>query len=607
MSQVGSGKQTKQAYGLILIVLMAMGFALFCTNDIVRKNDQAAMLAGAYELAQGNSPAWGEYYQYDKTFMLYWFCAGVFRLLPHADWAVFNANFISAAFYWVSLVGFVCARRRSLRLLPLICFLSAPAVLLNTLYSNSSLLSSAFLWLAVSFLLPPSRKSGRSWSALGGGVCIFLATGARLDILLSVPFLLWMLSDEPRGSLRLAVRDLLGSAPRWALIMGALAATALAVSLGGEGATSDLFFQWKMAAGYLVFGFGAAGVLFLVYAGVIFMRSSRVNGALERVYFLTGGLLFCLPLLFYLPQIHTPRYFWRACELMLIFGISRRGRALCADAWHRLAGSRSPAGLRAVLLVAALLPFCLGLQAPSLRRPRPTAVQPVLYPTGDGVYPMGAYFWFMLRMRNAQSNPLDHNQLIWNAIRDCAPLWEAEEVPVLWSPQFGSFKLAASLAGGSVECQRFDQLKSNLPFYADSRNLMRRDPKTPQLDREEILGYSSRFVSSQYSGVGILQIGCGSPAWGRKTALLNRIFQGDEYRVFSNPKLPFSKSLAGHKLILFGREPFPGSSSAPDSDYYFCQLQLPEGRERLDELIVRYNMPLAGSVFPTWMSLQEFE
>ena len=130
----------KKSINILLLLAVAI-FSLWCTGGLMRKNDQAVILTGAYDIAQSRMQAPSAYYQYDKTYVLYWTCAAVLKFLPAGISPIAGANISLALIFWSVLAVFVLRFRRTLSPLALLCFLTAPAVLLNTfclLYTSPS-------------------------------------------------------------------------------------------------------------------------------------------------------------------------------------------------------------------------------------------------------------------------------------------------------------------------------------------------------------------------------------------------------------------------------------------------------------------------------------
>jgi hypothetical protein len=575
----------KAKLNILLLVLFAAGSHL-CIGGLMRKNDQATILAGANDLAHNRFRDPSVYYQVDKTYVLYGVCAALIKCAPPDVDPIAVANTGLALIFWSALFVFVIRFRRRLEPLALLCFLSAPAVLFNTVYVNSSVLSSAFLLLSAAFLMNEEKRGG--WLA---ALLFFLAVGSRVDVILLLPLILWLTAPFPTigefldrfsKGWKKGMAGLTLFSNGWKLIgAGILALAAGRLICRSGGAAFDPIFNWKMVAGYTTFGFGAAGLLFALYLIELISPLMSRKGVLERIHQLAGIAAFLLPVLFFIPQLHAPRYFWRGCEVLLLLPVSGRVPVLRAR------------GVRTVVVLAATVPLFVGIRLPALNRPQMTMAQPTLFPSGDGFYPMGGYLPYLFRLRNANARPVDHNQLVWSAVHSAQFDFTPDgKIPVLWTPMYGYFLLEASLRGGDAQCLSLATI-GDQTFYADSRSLMRDDPKTPLGDLPQILSIPSRFVSPVSAGVGVLKFGDGDDQWGRQTRLLNRLFCGNEYRILAPGSVPD----ASRRAVFFSKEFFAGSERDAGSGLYYsggkvCQESTP--------------VFCAEAVFPDWMSLQTF-
>ncbi|NOU35175.1 MAG: hypothetical protein HOO88_00130 [Kiritimatiellaceae bacterium] len=555
----------------ILILLAVAAFSLWCTGDLMRKNDQATILAGAYDLAHGRMQDSSAYYQYDKTYVLYWTCAAILKIFPDTVSPIVITNISLAILFWSALAAFVVRFRRTLEPLVLLCFLTAPAVLLNTLYVNSSVLSSAFLLLSAAFLLQEKQRG--SWLA---GIFFFLAVGSRADAILLLPLLLWLITPFPVAGKSLAdfSRHLKLCAA------GVLALGAGRILCPEAGASIDPIFNLKMVAGYAVFGFGAAGLLFALYSFRLIAPSAEKRG-LEKLYGLAGLAAFLLPVLFFIPQLHAPRYFWRGCEAVLLLAVSGR-----FPAWNNRM-------LKTCFVLIALLPMFLGVRLPALTRPQLTVTQPTLFPSGDGFYPMGGTVPFLLKLRHAVEQPVDHNQMVWSAVHSAQFDFSPEKtIDVLYTPMYGYFMLEASLRGGFARCLPYEQLHDR-PFYADSRSLMRADPKTPLNAQQQVLTLPALFVSPVSGGIGVLRFGVGDDQWGNQTRLLTRLFAGNEYRILNAGILPDETK----QTVCFSALPFANSERDAATGLYYSS----DSKSSVSD-----GIHCAEAALPRWMSLRAF-
>lgn len=568
-----------------LLVAVFAVLSLSCLGELVRKNDQVAILSGAIDLSRGHVQSWANYYQYDKCYVLYWVLAGVFKLTRSLSPVVVGNAFV-CLFFWGALFFFVRRQPRVSRVALLACC-CAPAILFNAVYVNSSVFASAFLLIAVVLLSGHGRSVG-----VAAGLSLFAATGSRIDIVLLLPFLIWHFMPASFFGARMFRWKKV-----WLIGLSALAALGLGLAQR-ETATImvDPLFNLKVLAGYTAFGFGAMSLLYVAAMVVLLSAAVRVRG--HRLFYLGGAIALLVPVLFYLGQLHTPRYFFRACEATLLFFCSRRGRVLFgAFGW------RKP--VRVITCAGCVLPLVLGLNLDDIRRPQLTLRNATCFPSGDGYYPMGAYLHFMTRLKRANREPIDHNQLVWAAVKSADLDFKAGPVPVLWSPMFGYFMLRASLENGVADCRGFSHWGEQ-SFYAETRTWMRADPKFGQEGMAALLDVPSTSVSEEAGGVEVRRFGAGESEWGNRVDFLNRIFSGNEYRIygadqFSN--LPaingvfFSKSRKSLLSVL------PNHAEIKDfCGFYYARVAVNEIKPGVEASSVM----VATAVRPDWMSIQSF-
>ena len=568
----------------IALLIVFSAASLWCAGGLMRKNDQAVILAGAVDLARGQLQPWSAYYQFDKTYVLYGIVSAILKVCPDSD-PVTTANAGLVLIFWTALAVFVGVSRERLSPAVLLCVLASPAVLFNTPYVNSSVLSSAFLLLCGAFILRADRVS--SWLA---ALFYFLAVGSRSDVILLLPLLFWLGTPIPEsGSFREWFSSLwqkdsqalsLFSRLLKLVVAGAVALILGPILAGGVGMALDPIFNWKMVAGYTVFGFGAAGMLWVLQLVCLGRLVVKQRAGWPVLYGLAGLLAFLLPVLFFLPQLHAPRYFWRGCEAVLLLSVS--GRLPQFDR-----------RVMAICILAAVLPLLVGIRLPQLNHPQLTVTSPTHFPSGDGFYPMGAYGSFLGCLHRAAIAPVDHNQRVWIAAQQAVfqPL-EDGTVPVLNTPMSGYLLLSASLKGQSAVRASFEGLPS-VGFYVDSRSLMRTDPKNP-FELNRILDVPMEFVSPVSDGIGILRVGTGRREWGAQTKLLNRYFNGNEYRIYSVDKA----SLSNRNYICFSKKDFTGARYDSLSKLYWSEKS---------PAVLRSDILLAQAVLPSWMSLQAFK
>lgn len=575
-------------------VLLIAAASLWSTSGFLRKNDQATILAGAIDWSRGDRQAWSRYYQFDKTYVLYAYTATVLKInraLDQPTDTVRLANRAVALAFWVALFVFVWRYRQPLDPLLVIAVLLSPAILLNTQYVNSSTLSSALLLLSLATVR--SR-----W----GIVFFFLAVGARADALLLLPLYGWLLltfpvsndwKNRPKSFQRLEKMaekfPMIGKTQKissndwkivFALALAGLAAFAVGrIWAGGGGTDLDPFFNLRVALGYIVFGFGGATLVFLWVLG----RWVRRELELAIWWRVLGALAFALPVLFFLPQLHAPRYFWRAGEAILMVAVLAP-----------TLGALRPLVVRVVVALAVLAPVLVGVQMPVLGQPRLTLSAPTLFPSGDGHYPMGAYASFLAQFRAAERVPIDHNQRVWWAAR--ATQFTANvsgRFPIVTTPMFGYLMLSGSLQGLIGEARPYAQMEGPTP-YVDSRTLSRADVKFGAAGwLQDVLEEPIEVVSPEFDGISMLRLGVGDHTWAQRARLLNRIFDGDEYRIgVASEVVP----PAGHRAVWFAAQAVDQAQRDEKTGWYVQHTaSTAEG------------VYVAWAALPDWMSVRAFE
>ncbi len=500
----------KRFWAFALFILVA-AVSLFCLSDLVRKNDQVAILSGAIDLSRDRLQEWGNYYQYDKCYVVYWLLGGVFKMIPQVDPIALGNGFGCVLFF--GAFGFWLKNQKQISTVALLGFLTAPALLFNTIYVNSSAFASAFLFIGLALFQKRSVLTN-----ILAAVSLFGATGSRVDIVLIVPFLIW--SIMPASFFGAKIFRwwrwiVLAIGPFFGLVLGFILRETKTPLL-------DPFFNSKMVLGYAVFGFGALALLYLVSALKVFTVSFKRKKIIQKLFYALGAVAILLPAVFYVGQLHTPRYFLRAAEIALLFCFSRRGQLLL----NRLIFRRT---IFSVTAIGCIIPIFVGINLGELNRPRLTVENVTYFPSGDGYYPMGSYAYFLGRLKTANENPIDHNQLVWKAVSN-ADLDFSKPVPVLWTPMFGYFMLRASLENGVAECLPFSDLEG-VEFYSETRTWMRIDPKFAQNEISALLDLPSKPVSESFFGVEVREFGVGDMKWSEQNRELAEFFGGSEYRI----------------------------------------------------------------------------
>lgn len=539
-------------------------------SDTMRESDQASILDGGIALSRGDVSPWrADFYNYDRQFLTYWVVAAVVSVSSSEravspERLLFATNLAASLILWVGVAGLVVCRARGDRLVAALvaAIVVAPSLLLSSGLLCSNIVSGGFLAVLAALLYSKRFRAEVRLSLVAG--LTFAAVGARADAVLCLPFLCWVSVPASR------FRALLLKPEHWASSAGAIAALALGEWV--KRSDSILFypspFVFRIVAAYSTFGLGASLGVVALLIGLISWRIARSTTARRKNFFVLGLVCALLPLVFYGAQLVSPRHWLTTIWVMLFFVTSRRGRAMM-----RL-GLRPQA--RRVLAVAALLgafvPMVIGVHLPALSSPRLIVRDATLYPSADGLWPMGAYADFIGALRRASREPIDHNQEIWAALGQ-TPLPsvdgpEKREVPLYWTPMLSYFKLAATLQGKrGVQYSRSHY--DAAPFLIGDERTLRKDAtplsRATTLNREQArLGHRPKTLVSP-SGLRqpIVKIEALGSLRASEVEIERRLavtscFAGDEFTVrpVGEDEWKWSPSRRGKMVVFFSDAPF---------------------------------------------------
>lgn len=552
---------------LTLCVLLASVVVIaFALGPVMRESDQASILFGAVQLADGTeSPLRNAHYNYDKQYVTYLLMALARRVAPDVD-VVLLGNIMGFSIFWGGLATLLVTGR--VRQMPqaaaLTTVLLSPALWLFTPYLSSAGFSGGLYFLAwVAW-----RRTGRSPALPVIALLLtFLAVGARADAVLALPWLAWCLTPAQIMS-KLWHRQRI-----WQIAVAGLAAVLVGrMIFSGHGVDFHApFFLPKVYGAFLFFGLGAAALSWLWFvarlgccAGLRF-NQHRPTGW----FYLAGVLALLLPAIYYLPQMFSPRY-WLVLLCTLLPGLlTRRGACLLGFANR----PRATAALTLVWLAGALIPLGIGLRLPFPNRPHLTFGPATLYPSADGLQPMGALLAYHFSTLAAPNHLTDHNQATWLSAR--AVHYEANasgQIPVLDFSLRSYVQLAAALRG-----QPSVVVPATAPFfYSDMRDLLRTyhtpDRFLPASRLNESSTLNIQPVGPEIAGRQIVRVQSGlvpNRAWLTQQTLA-RAFGGNDFlpRDFlkTGAQLNTTVSDEGKTLVLYGSQPFSVQLTEPDSE-----------------------------------------
>lgn len=506
--------------------------------------DQASLLYGAVRLAQGEG--WSGLYNAGSQFVTYLLHAGVHRLDAVAGRPldpVTLSNATTFLLFWGSLAALILHRRPGSGTAVLVAAtLLAPILLLHSAFLSSAFTSAAFLTVLMTAWSPTPAVRRRTLLAVAVGS--FLATGARADAVLALPFMSWLAAPDR------SLKAWLGSARTWCAAAGALAALAVGILIqGGMIRTGDvMIFRLPVVVAYLVFGLGMALVVWLVLATRLW---TATDGGGERWFRWGGAVAFLLPVAYYTVHLYSPRYLLLPV-LLSLFALVEAGRDGAADRvradlrrlldWgpHRVILQRG-------LLVLAIVPLLAGVRLPAPAAPSLTLTRPTCLPSADGLLPMGCLVRYVWHRENSAAGFMDHNAVLGRLARrvryEADPATGAVTVP--YTPMCYYLHYAIAEQGLRVRSVNRPEVTSSGLFYADSRSLVRPDVQPMRVGSgarpalgTDWWGAGLRWATPPVDGLGIVAGGGAgdAPEGAEVLALLQegaREFGGDDFRIFS--------------------------------------------------------------------------
>jgi len=600
------------ACSLTVLVLASLALGPF-----MHETDQGWLLDGAAGIANGHLDVARGDFNFDKQFVSYLLPGVLFRFFPrpfNPDLLVLAGNVLAMVLFWGAFLGLLA---RSARRVPLA--LALPVILTPAFLVHSPFYASAFVSAALVMLLAAVLDRKR-WDWPRHAVVFamaFCAVGARLDAILLLPLLAMLHAPRRR------MADVLKSPNTWLMAAAGLAAFFLgrALYLAPSFDFVPQPFALKQVFAYLAFGLGGAGLLLLAALHAVW-RARHWNRCRVWLVFLAAGL--AMPMGYYCLQLLSPRHCVIGALSVLVFLCASSGGAILRVYFRQKVFG--PA-LKFALMLAALAPVFVGLDIPELRHPRLTFTQPTLVPSAAGVCPLGAYLGHALNVRR-QHGFMDQNQAIWAAAKTTQ--FESDAgggVPTLLTPVESYLILAIRLQ--DLTPRHHSLQIGQLPprFYMDSRSLMRfqfaLSSKTGVMDDFFRTTALQPATTTDWQGVTILRGDTNSrPAADSLSArlwVLNEAFGGNEFRIEPPETLQkIPDALAGKKLVLASRQNFTVASGQKASfteindgalgDWRVCEIGPLNAAESIRlRGVAPAAMVVAVSVFPEWMSLQQFQ
>ena len=368
----------------------------------MRESDQASVIYGSLQLAQDGDLVDRDFYNYDRTYISYWILAGIYSSsgidISDSVKVVALGNTVACVVFLLGLVIVFITygpTNRAEWIIACSCLFS-PVILFSAPLLSSNVISAGWLFFLVLFL----RKEECLSNCLICGLFGFLAVGARADALLVMPLLACLSSKEA------SFMSMVKSRRLWILAVSSVLALILGTWLSSSAAYNpSKFFNSKLFLSYLVFSMNGSLVVLIVIC--LFLVRTSVNS--RNCFPILVLLSIIMPLMFYGNLLYSPRHLMTTVLLILFIVLFPRG----SEYLRNLRSSRYGKLSLMSVAVATLFSSLVGIRMSSMKSGKFVLSEPTLYPTADGLWPMGGNFRFLSRLKKASTTPIDHNQRVW--------------------------------------------------------------------------------------------------------------------------------------------------------------------------------------------------
>jgi hypothetical protein len=491
-------------------------FVLWAVGDALRHNDEAAYINGALQIAQGKVSPWhADLFNYDKQYASYWLIAGLLRLVRFRS-VVLVTNYAQAIVFCLAFGAVVFGRLRRVPIALALPLVLCPILVLSVPFVETGMISLAFLMFGFAVL-----RRGRPLRQALACLLIAIAAACRADLVLAVPALI--LTEMSRRKFR----GLLTSPLAWSIslcsILPPLFGELLTPRVSGVFQGNMPFF--KVVAAFVVFGLGLGLLVLLLWSSMFFLAVS-VRKPAWRGYYVLRALSPLIPLMFYVFLLQTPQQFFLTIACYMFTIAETRSRLVFS--WLMPQTSRGRLS-RLVLYLSAIVPWFVGITAPSLLRIRPTIASPQEFPTSHGHLPMGGYGFYLINGK-IHADILDHNDKIFLAAKAVGYQACNGVVPVLNTPMYNFLELAVRLDHQSPKIVNSPDEIDCPHVYADARSLIldRRVPAARRLLRNASLAAS-------FGGQAILSLGRSPTDLGLLLQALFDRYAGREFGFYALP------------------------------------------------------------------------
>jgi hypothetical protein len=535
-------------FAYLSLVVVAIGQAM---GPVMHETDQAALLSGAWKLAQGSSPIWNaDFYNYDKQYVCYWILAFLFAVFPKCD-PVLIGNITSFAFYFLPIfyLLFKSATSRFVIIWILPGLFLAPLLWQHSPFLASNFISSGLIFMGLGFWRP-----GRYVRQFVASIFFGLAVGARADAIAILPFITLSLLPRRNWEKLFFLKCFL-----LPLIMGFSFFIFGRVLATPTTDVCSLSFNPKIFFAFTVFGLGFAAFIYcllMIRLFVIFLHRSLF----QRGFFYFLLFLSALPIaIFYSLQLFSTRHLTLLLTLALVFSFSLRGGLIFKKTLSFMPFCATRFLFCSLFIAFAVAPVFIGLKLPSPSCPSFSIGPGTSFPTADGVLSMGGYLPRLLSNKSSNYHH-DQNHPIWIASKYASYLPGPEgSIRFLYTPLFRYYELACVLR--NLPYSR-DLVGSKSGFYMDSRSLRRVAPGDLNQTLAWILDILRRCPIFPVPNGGdgdykMLFIGSsGSAPDNSKLACLVSIFAGNDFRFIGGSRVFDLQQFLGLQSVLISPKPF---------------------------------------------------
>ena len=535
-------------FAYLSLVVVAIGQAI---GPVMHETDQAALLGGAWKLAQGASHIWNaDFYNYDKQYVCYWILAFLFAVFPKRD-PVLIGNITSFAFYFLPL--FYLLFRRATSRFVIICIL--PGLFLTPLlWQHSPFLASNFISSGLIFVGLGFWRPGHCVRQFLASLFFGLAVGARADAIAILPFIVLSLLPCTNWKKLFFLK--------WFLLPLVMGVSFFIFGRILTTPTTDFFppfFKPKIFFAFTIFGLGFAAFIYcllLIRLFVIFFHRSLF----PRGFFYFLLFLSALPIaIFYSLQLFSTRHFTLLLTLALVFSFSLRGGLIFKTTLNSMSFPAKHFLFFGLFIAFAVTPVFLGLKLPSPSYASFAFGPGTSFPTADGVLSMGGYLPRLLSNKSVNYHH-DHNHPIWIASKYASYQPGPDgAIRFLYTPVFRYYELACVLR--SLPYTR-DLVGSGSGFYMDSRSLRRVAPGDPNQTLALHLDILRRchIFTVPNGGDGdykmlFIDSGVLSPD-NTKLACLVSVFAGNDFRFIGGSSVFDLEPFLGLQSVLMSSKPF---------------------------------------------------